>query len=39
MGNAHIPNAELPAGYMPLGTAELGGIMYIVAYNPFTNKC
>ena len=39
MGNGKVYKAELPAGYMPLGTTELGGIIYIVSYNPFTNKC
>lgn len=39
MGNGKVYKAELPEGYVPLGTTELGGIIYIVSYNPFTNKC
>lgn len=39
MGNGKVYKAELPAGYVPLGTTELGGIIYIVSYNPLTNKC
>ena len=39
MGNGKVYKAALPAGYVPLGTTELGGIIYIVSYNPLTNKC
>lgn len=39
MGNGKVYKAELPEGYVPLGTTELGGIIYIVSYNPFTNRC
>lgn len=39
MGNGRVETAYLPEGYVPLGTAELGGIIYIVSYNPFNNKC
>lgn len=39
MGNSRIETAYLPEGYVPLGTAELGGIIYIVSYNPLVNKC
>lgn len=39
MGNGRVETAYLPEGYVPLGTAELGGIIYIVSYNPLTNKC
>nr|DAU11470.1 MAG TPA: hypothetical protein [Bacteriophage sp.] len=39
MGNGKVYKAELPEGYVPLGTTELGGIIYIVSYNPFTSKC
>ena len=39
MGNGRVETAYLPEGYVPLGTAELGGIVYIVSYNPFNNKC
>ena len=33
MGNAET-KAKLPEGFIPLGTTELGGIIYIVSYNP-----
>ena len=39
MGNGRVETAYLPEGYVPLGTAELGGIIYIVSYNPLKNKC
>lgn len=39
MGNGRVETACLPEGYIPLGTASLGGIIYIVSYNPLTNKC
>ena len=39
MGNGRVETAYLPEGYVPLGTAELGGIIYIVSYNPLINKC
>ncbi len=39
MGNGRVQTANLPEGYVPLGTTSLGGIIYIVAYNPYTNKC
>lgn len=39
MGNGRVETAYLPEGYVPLGTTELGGIIYIVSYNPITNKC
>lgn len=39
MGNSRIESAYLPEGYIPLGIAELGGIIYSVSYNPLTNKC
>lgn len=38
MGNCQIEGANLPAGYVPVGTAEMGGIIYIVSYNPLTNR-
>lgn len=37
MGNAKF-GAYLPAGYVPLGTTQLGGVIYTVIYNPYTNK-
>lgn len=39
MGNGRVETAYLPEGYVPLGTAELGGIIYIVSYNPLTDRC
>lgn len=39
MGNGRVETAYLPEGYVPLGTAELGGIIYIVSYNPLSKKC
>lgn len=39
MGNGRVETAYLPEGYIPLGTAELGGIIYIVSYNPQVDKC
>lgn len=38
MGNGRVKTAFLPEGYIPVGIAELGGIMYIASYNPQTNK-
>lgn len=39
MGNGRVETAALPQGFIPLGTAELGGIIYIVSYNPLIKKC
>lgn len=39
MGNGRVETAFLPEGYVPLGTAELEGIIYIVSYNPLNKKC
>lgn len=39
MGNGRIETAYLPEGYVPLGTAQLGGIIYVVSYNPLSKKC
>ena len=38
MGNGRIETAYLPEGFMPVGTCEFGDIIYIVSYNPLTNK-
>ena len=38
MGNRRVDNAYLPPGYTPVGMKEYGGIIYIAAYNPITNK-
>lgn len=37
-GNARVETAYLPEGYIPVGTCEYGGIIYIVSYNPIENK-
>lgn len=39
MGNGRVETAFLPEGYVPLGTTELGGVIYIVSYNPLDKKC
>ena len=39
MGNARVHSAFLPEGYIPLGSTEFGGIIYVASYNPETNKC
>ena len=38
MGNRRVDNAFLPPGYQPVGMKEYGGVIYIAAYNPITNK-
>ena len=38
MGNRRVDNAVLPDGYEPVGIQEYGGIIYIAAYNPITNR-
>lgn len=38
MGNGRVENAYLPEGYVPIGMKEHGGIIYVAAYNPLTNK-
>ena len=35
MGNAKVESAYLPAGYVPVGMQEFGGIVYVASYNPF----
>ena len=37
-GNYELNNCELPDGYIPVGTTEYGGIIYIVSYNPMDKK-
>ena len=37
MGNAKF-GAYLPSGYIPLGTTQLGGVIYVISYNPSDNK-
>ena len=38
MGNARVETAFLPEGYIPVGTCEYGGVIYIVSYNPLEDK-
>lgn len=38
MGNGRVETAYLPEGYIPVGTCEFGDIIYIVSYNPLTDK-
>lgn len=38
MGNGRVETAYLPDGYIPVGTCEYGGIIYIVSYNPLEDK-
>lgn len=38
MGNARVGTAFLKDGYIPVGMKEYGGIIYVAAYNPETNK-
>lgn len=38
MGNAKVESAYLPAGYVPVGMQEFGGIVYVASYNPFEQK-
>lgn len=38
MGNVKLDNVKLPEGYIPVGIAEHGGIVYVAAYNPNTKK-
>lgn len=38
MGNGRVETAYLPESYIPVGTCEFGDIIYIVSYNPITNK-
>ena len=37
-GNYALENCKLPDGYIPVGTAEYGGILYIVSYNPINKR-
>lgn len=38
MGNGRVETAHLPAGYVPVGVKEHGGIVYVASYNPLTNQ-
>lgn len=38
MGNGRVETAYLPAGYIPVGMVEFGGIIYVTSYNPLNNR-
>lgn len=38
MGNGRVETAKLPAGYVPVGMKEHGGIVYVASTNPHTNE-
>ena len=38
MGNGRVESAKLPAGYVPIGIKEFGGIVYVVSHNPVKNE-
>lgn len=38
MGNYGLQNCKLDPNYIPMGIQEYAGIIYIVSYNPITNK-
>ena len=38
IGNGRIETAYLPKGYVPVGIAEHGGIIYVASYNPLTQR-
>lgn len=38
MGNGRVETAQLPEGYVPIGTCSYGGIIYIVSYNPLLDR-
>lgn len=37
-GNGEVGTAKLPAGYVPVGMKEHGGIIYVASHNPITGK-
>lgn len=37
-GNYALENCKLPDGYIPVGTTEYGGILYIVSYSPIEKR-
>lgn len=39
MGNGRVETASLPQGYIPVGITEFGGIIYVISYNPLSDKC
>lgn len=38
MGNGRVETAYLPAGYVPVGIVEFGGVIYVASYSPFLNR-
>lgn len=38
VGNGRVETAKLPAGYVPIGIKEYGGIIYVASYNPINGK-
>lgn len=38
MGNGKVESAYLPAGYVPVGMTEFGGIIYVASHNPLTGQ-
>lgn len=38
MGNGRVESAYLPAGYVPVGMTEFGGIIYVASHNPLTGQ-
>lgn len=38
MGNGRVETACLPAGYIPVGMVEFGGIIYVASYSPELNR-
>ena len=38
MGNGRVETAYLPAGYVPVGMVEFGGVIYVASYSPFLNR-
>ena len=38
MGNGKVESAHLPAGYVPVGMTEFGGIIYVASHNPLTGQ-
>jgi hypothetical protein len=39
MGNGRVESAGLPAGYVPVGMKEFGGIVYVASKNVITGEC
>lgn len=39
LGNVKLEHAKIPKGYIPLGSKEYGGILYLALYNPENNMC